>query len=77
MANHLVAAGLDAGKSRLVTDRLDRVDRFMQAGQDAAAAAQLQALANQVMGLSPRWISAADAGALAAEADRLRASLAP
>ena len=75
MANHLVADGMAASQARLITDRLARIDRFLQAGQSMAAAAQLQALANQVMGLSPRWISALDAEAIAEEADRLRSSL--
>ena len=77
MANRFMADAPAASKSKLVTDRLDRIDRFMSTGQGAAAAAQLQALANQVMGLSPRWISAPDARHMAAEADRLRSVLAP
>ncbi|HEX6656252.1 MAG TPA: hypothetical protein VF153_08585 [Candidatus Limnocylindria bacterium] len=77
MANHLLADGLTASRASVVSDRLERIDGFMQAGQSAAAAAQLQALANQVLGLSPHWISAADAQALASEADRLRAALVP
>ena len=72
MANQLVG-----GKATLVTQRLERIDRFMASGQQAAAMAQLQALANQVMGLSPRWISPEDAEALAAEAEALRAALTP
>lgn len=77
MANQLMADGLSAGRCKLLTDRLERVDRFMESGHDAAAATQLQAFDNQVMGLSPRWISEADAEALVAEADSLRATLAP
>lgn len=77
MANALMADGVAASKCRLLTDRLERIDRFMASGQDAAASAQLQALANQVLGLSPRWIGTADAQALASAADALRASLAP
>jgi hypothetical protein len=77
MANQLKADGLAAGRWKLLTDRLDRVDRFMASGQDAAAAAQLQAFENQVTGLSPRWIGTADAQALLAEADALRLAVAP
>lgn len=69
--------GLAAGKAHLLTDRLDRIDRFMASGQQSAAVAQLQAFANQAMGLSPRWLSADVASALAGEADTLRAKLAP
>jgi hypothetical protein len=71
MANHL-----GGDKVRLVTQRLERIDQFMAGGQQAAAAAQLLALANQVMGLSPRWISADDAQAMATEAEALRSALA-
>ncbi len=69
--------GLAAGKAHLLTDRLERIDRFMASGQESAAVAQLQAFANQAMGLSPRWLSANVASALAGEADSLRATLAP
>jgi hypothetical protein len=67
--------GVAGGKMHLLTDRLERIDRFMASGQGAAAVAQLRALANQAMGLSPRWLSALDAAALAAAADALRESL--
>ena len=77
MANRFMADAPAASKSKLVTDRLDRIDRFLGTGQKAAAVAQLQALANQVRGLSPHWISAPNARAMAAEADRLRSVLDP
>lgn len=77
MANHLLADGLEPSKARLLTDRLERIDAFMRAGQGAAAVAQLHALENQVMGLSPGWISPADAEAVAAAAEQLRAALIP
>jgi hypothetical protein len=67
--------GVASSKARLLTDRLERIDRFMASGQDSAAAAQLRALANQAMGLSPRWLSPEAASALADEADSLRAAL--
>jgi hypothetical protein len=71
---------LDSGdvapaKARLLTDRLSRVERFLAAGQKAAARAQLQAFANQVLGLSPSWVTPAAAEALAEMADALAASL--
>jgi hypothetical protein len=59
----------------LLTDRLERIDRFLASGQLAAAQAQLQALGNQAQGLSPRWLSGDDADALAAAAATLRAAL--
>jgi hypothetical protein len=75
--NDLVTNGEMAdSKARLLTDRLERIDRFMASGQEAAAAAQLRALANQAMGLSPRWISTDAASALADMADVLGAALA-
>ena len=76
MVNELEAAGgMAGGKMHLLTDRLERIDRFMASGQLSAAAAQLQALANQVRGLSPRWLTVADAIALADAAADLRAAL--
>lgn len=77
----LVNADLTSGavpmrKAHLLTDRLARIERFMAAGQVAAGRAQLQAFANQVRGLSPRWIDPQTADALASLALRL-ASPAP
>ena len=69
--------GMAGPKTSLLADRLARVDRFMAAGQTAAAAAQLQALANQAMGLSPRWLSADAAAVLATQAHALRSALHP
>jgi hypothetical protein len=71
---YLASGDVAAGKAHLFTDRLARVDRFWAAGQDAAAHAQLRAFANQVMGLSPRWVTPAAADALAAMANDLAAS---
>jgi len=64
MVDDLVASGgVSPGKAHLLTDRLDRVERYLEQGKTAAARAQLRAFGNQVRGLSPRWItrSAADA----------------
>jgi hypothetical protein len=72
-----VLDGMDSQKLHLLTDRLARIDRFLAKGQDSAAAAQLQALAKQTMGLSPRWLDASTASAFAAEADAMRATLRP
>ena len=72
---YLASGDVAASKAHLLTDRLARVDRFWAAGQDAAARAQLQAFANQVMGLSPRWVTATAAEALAAMADDLASNL--
>jgi hypothetical protein len=76
--NDLTAdGGMAASKLHLLTARLERVDRFMASDQDAAAAAQLLAFANQVMGLSPRWLSTDEASALADMASDLGAALRP
>jgi hypothetical protein len=69
------AAGMAGSKMHLLTDRLERIDRFMASGQWAAARAQLHAFANQVQGLSPRWLSAGSADALTAAASALRTAL--
>jgi hypothetical protein len=70
---YLDSGDVAPGKAHLLTDRLVRVERFLVAGQSAAARAQLQAFANQVLGLSPRWVSAATADALAEMAGDLAA----
>jgi hypothetical protein len=74
--NDLAAnGGMAANKLHLLTDRLERIDRLMASGQDAAAAAQLRAFANQAMGLSPHWLSDEAASALAVMASGLEAAL--
>jgi hypothetical protein len=78
MVNDLSASrGMAAAKVHLLTDRLERIDRFLASGQLAAAMAQLQALGNQALGLSPHWPSPDTAKALADATDALRAALAP
>jgi len=69
--------GLVAAKRlHQLEDRLARVQRFLDYGQASAAAAQLQAFANQVQGFAPRWVDQATADALAEAAEALRAAIA-
>ena len=78
MVNALLGGQRMAGdKGHLLTDRLAKVDRFLASGQLSAALAQLQAFANQVQGLSPRWLSADATSALAQAATALRQALSP
>jgi hypothetical protein len=65
-----------AAKAHLLTDRLARIERFLAAGQDAAALAQLRAFANQAQGLSPHWVAPWAADALSQMADAMVADLA-
>jgi hypothetical protein len=76
----MLDAGLASGdvhgaKASLFVERLARVEAFLAAGQTSAAAAQLQAFANQVAGVSPKWVSPATAADLAAAADAVAESL--
>jgi hypothetical protein len=76
----MLDAGLASGdvhgaKASLFVERLARVEAFLAAGQTSAAAAQLQAFANQVAGMSPKWVSPATAADLAAAADAVAESL--
>jgi hypothetical protein len=64
-----------AAKAPLLQQRLDRIDAAMAAGRTADAAAQLQAFANQVAGLSPRWIAPDAAGQLVEQAAAVAAAL--
>jgi FIMAH domain len=59
-------------KAHLLTARLARVERFLTRGQTQAAMAQLRAFANQVRGLSPRWVKPSAAAALTRAANALR-----
>ena len=72
MVDDLAGTRALAGKLHLLSGRLEQIDRFLASGQMAAARAQLQALANQAHGLSPRWLGEEAADALIAEADALR-----
>jgi hypothetical protein len=72
---HVDAGDVAASRAHLLTDRLERVQRFLDAGQTAAAVAQLQAFANQVAGLSPRWVEAGAAAEMIAAAEELQATL--
>ena len=78
MVNGLLDGHRVAGnKGHLLTDRLEKVDRFLASGQLSAALAQLQAFANQAQGLSPRWLTADAADALAQASTALRNVLSP
>ena len=78
MVNGLLDGHRMAGdKGHLLTDRLEKVDRFLASGQLSAALAQLQAFANQVQGLSPRWLSADAANALVQASATVLSALSP
>jgi len=67
MVNSLVTdRAVNPAKGFLLTDRLDRAEADQAAGRDDAFRAQMQAFANQVAGLSPRWITPAAAAQLTA-----------
>ena len=74
--DYLAAGDVAAAKAHLLTDRLARIERFLAAGQDAAALAQLRAFANQAQGLSPHWVAPWAADALSQMADAMVADLA-
>lgn len=70
--DQLVAAGLvDEGKATQLRGHLERAARHAERGNAAAALAQLQAFANQVEGMSPRWVDPSAADQLAAAASAL------
>ena len=60
--------GVNPSKAFLLTTRLDRAAADQAAGRQDAFRAQMQAFANQVAGLSPRWITPAAASQLEAQA---------
>ena len=68
---------VDARKGGILADRLDRIERFLAAGQTAAALAQLQAFGNQVAGFTPRWVEPSVAEQLTEAADALAQELSP
>jgi hypothetical protein len=77
MVDRMLADGaVDGSKEAQLRDRLERVQEMLAAGQKAAAVAQLRAFANQVAGLSPKWIGADVAEDLAERAGALAEELA-
>jgi uncharacterized protein len=62
---------LSSARAHLLDQRLDRVDVALAAGRTADARAQLRALDNQAEGLAPRWMTAAAADLLKAQAQLL------
>jgi predicted extracellular nuclease len=58
--------------TRILLDRLERAQRYKDAGQQQAYRAQLQAFINQVQGFAPQFINQIAADALAQEATLLR-----
>jgi hypothetical protein len=74
MVDDLVAGGgVNPSKAFLLTDRLDRAAADHAAGRADAFRAQVQAFANQVAGLAPRWITPDAAAQLQAQASAARA----
>jgi hypothetical protein len=70
--DQLVADGLvDNGKAAQLRGHLERAASFADRGMDAAALAQLQAFANHVQGMSPRWVDPSAAEELAEAAAAL------
>jgi hypothetical protein len=72
----LADGAVNGSKEAQLRDRLERVQEMLAAGQKAAAVAQLRAFANQVAGLSPKWIGADVAEDLAERAGALAEELA-
>jgi hypothetical protein len=74
--DQMVASGLvDENKAAQLRGHLERAERFAERGKSAAALAQLQAFANHVQGMSPKWVDAEAADQLAAAAAALSTSL--
>lgn len=72
----MVAAGLvDENKAAQLRGHLQRAEGLAERGKDAAALAQLQAFANHVQGMSPKWVDPSAADQLAAAAAALAESL--
>jgi hypothetical protein len=69
-----VSGDVAPSKAHLLDDRLARIARFLAAGQDGSYRAQLQAFANQLEGLAPRWIDQDAADAMAELARQLMAA---
>lgn len=67
MFDALVADGsIDERKAAQLRGHLERALSFADRGVDTTASAQLEAFANHVAGMTPRWVSPAAADALAA-----------
>ena len=62
---------VDVRKAAQLRGHLERASSFAGRGMDAAASAQLQAFANHVAGMSPKWVTPAAADDLAAAAAAL------
>lgn len=76
LVEHLLADGsIDESKADQLLDRLARVAGHIEAGRMSAAKAQLRAFANQVDGLSPRWIEPDVAELLRLESEVLASTL--
>ena len=76
MLNAGLASGdVHGGKASQFVERLARVEEFLAAGQTSAAGARLEAFANQVAGVGPKWVTPAAAAELVAAAEALGASL--
>ena len=76
LVDYLLGAGeIDESKAAQLLNRLERVGAHIDAGETAAAHAQLRAFVNQVNGLAPRWIDSDVAGLLRLEAEVLASTL--
>ena len=72
LVDYYVGTGdVQASKARLLHDRLDRAERYLERGQVSAYLAQLATFGNQAQGLSPSHASSTAADALQGEANRL------
>ena len=72
LIDYYVGTGdVQANKARLLHDRLDRAERYLQRGQVSAYLAQLAAFGDQAQDLAPKHVSSTAADALQREANRL------
>ncbi|HVL53247.1 MAG TPA: hypothetical protein VM344_03210, partial [Vitreimonas sp.] len=76
LVEYLLASGeIDESKAAQLLSRLERVGTHVDAGETAAAHAQLRAFVNQVDGLAPRWMGPDVAELLRIEAEVLASTL--